>query len=287
MIVILADPPPVEPTDKIERDRYGRPLIRTAGNGKPIPYTRASSLGRALTDSYTLTLWKQRQTALGLAKRADLLTMVSAKHDDRAALNELCERAMIAVESDAAATMGTALHALTEIVDRGEQLGEHVPAAALERLRTYWRTIRAGQLVPLECETFIVCDELRTAGTFDRLYRTPGGPVIVGDLKTGMSLLNDRGQMWQSSAIEIAVQLAVYANGQRYDPATGERSSLHPDLDPTRGVVVHLPALSGPCRLIQMDLVMGMVLARFARDVLQARKTRQLAQTKLTYPKDT
>ena len=274
MTILRADP-----TVKIiERDRWGRPLIIPPEGGKPVPYTRPSSLGRVLTDDTTLTRWKQRQTALGLAKRPDLLTMVAARHDDRAALNELCEQAMQAVGSDAGATMGTALHELTEQLDLGHIPGEHTPPAALERLRLYWRALRVGALQPVEVELFVVCDQLKVAGTLDRLYQWQNRTVI-GDLKTGMSLMDDQGRMWPNTAMEIAVQLACYANSSRYDPATGTRQPQHTHPARATGLVVHLPSLSGPARIIRMDLDMGMVLARLARDVLDARKTRDLTST--------
>lgn len=277
----LTTPTGAPPVAAVPRDRWGRPMIIPVGGGKPVAYTRASSLGKALTDSSTLTRWKQRQTALGLAKRADLLTAVAAAHDDKSALDTLCEDAMQAVGSNAAATMGTALHSLTELVDTGGTLPEHTPPAARARIGNYLATMRGARLVTEEAELFVVCDELNVAGTFDRLYRTPAGPTLIGDLKTG-GLVDDKGRMYQSNSLEYAVQLAIYAHGQRYDPATGERTPLHPDLDDTRGIVVHLPATGERCTLFELDLATGWALARLAREVLDARRTVRLATARYT-----
>jgi hypothetical protein len=269
------------PLAEVPRDRYGRPLITPIGGGEPVAYTRASKLGSALSDQFNLTKWKKRMVALGMARRPDLLTAVAANHDNKTKLDELCEQAMEAAGATEARNMGTAIHQLTEIVDLGGPLPEPTPPAAVERVQLYQATIARAQLTPVLVETFIVNDELQVAGTFDRLMRTPAGPTLIADLKTGMSLINGNGRLWPDSAIEMCVQLAVYASGKRYDPATGQRSPLDEDLDPTRGIIIALPALGGPCRLVQLDLVKGSQLAGIAAHVLQTRKTRQLDQTRL------
>ena len=106
--------------DTIPRDRWGRPLIDPIGPGKPVPYTRVSTLAKALDDKTALTQWKCRQTAIGLATRADLITKTKAVGDDRRALNEVVDEALAAAASDRAANVGTALHAFTERIDQGE-----------------------------------------------------------------------------------------------------------------------------------------------------------------------
>ena len=64
--------------DKIPRDRYGRPIIPPAAGGKPKPYTRVTTLAETLDDRWTLERWKQRQVAIGLMLRRDLLNKVAA-----------------------------------------------------------------------------------------------------------------------------------------------------------------------------------------------------------------
>src|SRR5690606_1008152 len=69
----------------VQRDRWGRPLIVPPGGGDPVAYTRVSTLAKALDDTSNLMAWKQRVTAVGLARRQDLRTRLAgiiASHPD-------------------------------------------------------------------------------------------------------------------------------------------------------------------------------------------------------------
>src|SRR5689334_3084695 len=86
----------------IPRDRWGRPLIIPPEGGQPVPYTRVSTMAKALDDQSGLMLWKQRKTAVGLLRRPDLLTRIAgavANGDDdtdwptKRALNDICREA--------------------------------------------------------------------------------------------------------------------------------------------------------------------------------------------------
>ena len=55
---------------EIPRDRWGRPLITPVDGGDPMPYTRVSTLAKALDDKTALTDWKCRQVAIGPLRRA-------------------------------------------------------------------------------------------------------------------------------------------------------------------------------------------------------------------------
>ena len=72
----------------------------------------------------------------------------------------------------------------------------------------------------LDVETFVVSDDVRAAGTFDRLVRCPDGRVRVADLKSGKSEAD--------YPLATATQLATYANGKRYDPETVLRADPPP-----------------------------------------------------------
>jgi hypothetical protein len=153
------------------------------------------------------------------------------------------------------ASSGTGFHSLTEAIDRGlEPL--FVPEADQPRLAAY--RLATAPYEMLDVETFVVCDPVRAAGTFDRLMRLPDGRVVVGDLKSGKSEAD--------YPLATAVQLSVYANGKRYDPETGERTDLHPDLDTSVGLLIHLPATGG-CRVITLDLEKGWQTALLAHEV--------------------
>ena len=181
------------PPAEVQRDRYGRPLIQPLDGGKPEPYTRVSTLAKALDDLSQLMAWKQRKTAEGLVRRPDLLTRVAgalANGDPdtdwptKRALNDVCGEAMEAAGSSKGSSAGTGFHSLTEAIDRGEE-PLFVPAADQARLDAYREATRG--YTALDAEVFVVCDELKAAGSFDRLWLCPDGQVRVGDLKTGKS----------------------------------------------------------------------------------------------------
>jgi len=246
---------------EIPRDRWKRPLIIPPNGGELVPYTRVSTLAKVLDDQTALMAWKQRKTAEGLVRRPDLLTRIAgalANGDPdtdwptKRALNDVCSEATEAAGASKGSSAGTGFHALTEAVDRGAE-PLFIPAADAERLNAY----RAATMdyTALDSEAFVVCDELRAAGTFDRLWFCPDGKVRVGDLKTGKSEAD--------YPLATATQLAIYAHGKRYNPETGERRVLDEHLDLTTGLLIHMPA-SGGCRVIPLDLERGWAAAQAA-----------------------
>ena len=246
---------------EIARDQHGRPLIQQT-SGAIIPYTRASSLGKALDDETGLTRWKQRLTAIGLASRSDLVLAVNAHRADKDKIDDLVEQAMRAAQSDAAAITGTALHDLCDQYDHGRS--PYVPSEYQPDVRAYLDA--SVRLEVVVAERFAVCDELRVGGTPDRVYRlraplvvdrvelVSAGELIIGDIKTGASL--------RFGHLSYSVQLAVYARSQRYDISAGlmapwgRRGETVPvgtrhdwvpgeKVNTSWGVIVHLPAGGG------------------------------------------
>ena len=228
----------------IPRDRYGRPLITPTDGGKPQPYTRASGIGKVLDDPWGLMAWKQRVTALGVVQNADIAAGIAAcDPDDKRTLDELCEKALERGGGTARRDLGTALHKLTENHDLGLDVQVADPTLAAD-LEAYRATIAGVEI--LDVETFVVTDKWKVAGTFDRLIRHPDLGVVVADIKTGSSLAYSWGTH--------AMQLCAYAHGERYDPATYQRSELHPALRLDVGVIIHLPAGDGECSLHRVEL---------------------------------
>jgi hypothetical protein len=185
--------------------------------------------------------WKARKTAEGLVRRPDLLTLVSgaiANGDPdtdwptKKALNAAVEQAMEAAGSSKGATAGTGFHSLTEAIDRGNE-PLFVSDADRVRLDAYRAATASIEWLDIEC--FVVNDQVRAAGTFDRLGRLPDGRVVVADLKSGKSEAD--------YPFATTVQIATYANGHRYDPETGARSPLHADLDASRRTADPPPAV--------------------------------------------
>jgi hypothetical protein len=244
---------------EIARDRYGRPLVIPPGGGRLIPYTRCTTFVGCLEDTSNLTKWKQRMTAIGLTLRPDLALAVAAHRADKSKLNKIVEEAMEAAASTAAATTGTALHSMTEEIDRGVPVDAiPVPADYVADLQAY--EFATAPLTPLHIEQFTVHDGLQVAGTPDRVVEHKGSRYIA-DVKTGSI-------EWGMG--KIAMQLAVYANSAMYDVATGERTPL--DVDTSRALVIHLPAGQGRCDLVWMDIAEGWRAVQVAAEV---RKHRQ------------
>lgn len=279
MPLVSAAAPSVRPeTDdrpRLERDRYGRPLIAPPDGGDPLPYTRASSLGKALDDETGLIKWKQRMTAIGVAARRDLILAVNAHRDDKSMMGELVEKAMDAAESGAAATSGTALHELMDAYDKGRT--PYMPEEYRADVAAYREA--TADLEFVRSETFVVDDELRVAGTYDNLFRTkwdltapdgstvPAGTLLIADKKTGAEI--------KFGHTAWAVQLATYAHGVRYDIETGTRLDPEP-ISRDWGLVIHVPVMSGKATVYWINLQVGRELGHLSVRVREARKTKTM-----------
>ena len=145
------------------------------------------------TDTYNLEQWKLRQVAEGLAIRDDLVLSVKAmgrldpllgwSKADKTKLNGLTRDAMNAAKQADGARKGTALHDLTERLDRGEDIESVVrglPAGPATILRAYDFLRKANGWRTVEIERTVVCDELEVAGTFDRIELIPGLAALLG-----------------------------------------------------------------------------------------------------------
>jgi hypothetical protein len=251
------------------RDRWSRPVI----DGRS--YTRVSTLAKTLDDTRALLDWNARVTAVGLAKSEDLIAAVATTDpDDKKALNKIVEQAKERAASTAKATIGTATHAATEMIDRGEDLNG-LPAAVKADAYAYREVCASHGLQPLAAELFVVCDEVNAAGSFDRLFQGPSR-VLIGDLKTSA---NPDTAKW--AGLAWAIQLATYAHAKPWIPGRGivEWADLGlPTPDTERGVVIHVMQGTGEARLHSIDLAAGWVAARLADEVLAMRKLKNVSQ---------
>lgn len=192
-----------EVPETIKRDRWDRPLIKLRDGAGEKAYTRASTLGKAIEDTYHLDLWKQRCVAFGMSRRPDLVATAASietnEGKDRGPLQEVCAKAHEAAKGDAGANIGTALHKLSERKDKGEDLSWLPPV--IGEAMDYYAELMSYVRV-LATEVFVVCDELEAAGSFDRVVELlvdlefnmdgqttviPRGTVLVVDLK-GLAL---------------------------------------------------------------------------------------------------
>jgi hypothetical protein len=116
-------------------------------------------------------------------------------------------------------------------------------------------------------ETLTVLDSHKIAGTPDRISTLPTGQRVIFDLKTG-SIDYGIGK--------IAMQLAVYAHSAIYNVDTFERTAHN--ADKTIGIIAHLPAGSGKCELVEVDLVAGWEAVQLAKEVREWRSRKGLSK---------
>lgn len=208
---------PITDPHRPPRDYHDRPLVLLPDGSKRAPYGRPSGAGGALEDTSGLTLWKSRLAAYGAVTTfpelaAELSRMESL--DDPAAkkrANEITSIFQEAAGMSLKAEMGTIIHALTEAEDRGEDLG-YLPEKTRSLMEKYRELIarleRDHGYRVLSTETFGVNDELKLAGTSDRISEYEG-EVIVVDNKSSGSLDFGVGK--------FAMQMLAYAGMVRYD----------------------------------------------------------------------
>lgn len=230
--------------DPIPRDQYGRPLIKQA-KGRDLPYTRCSTAAKALSDTGGLTKWKQRQQMIGTVMMPSLLQGVDIR--DNASLDQAIENAYEVAGANESAKIGTTIHSLTEWVDNGIDFDPADYGDFAFFVEEYRRLTEKVEMLAME--QFVVNDELKVAGTFDRLVRLHDGRVVIGDIKTGKSAAD--------SPHEAAVQMAIYGRSMHYDPETGERSPIvSPEgepIDTSRSLLIHLPSNRTQAGLYLLD----------------------------------
>jgi PD-(D/E)XK nuclease superfamily len=250
---------------EIPRDRFGRPMIMPAGRGtKRQAYRRTTTFVGCLDDMNGLMKWKARQVAYGMGQRKDLvLAAAAADPADKKLLAEIAEKATEHAMSSAGATTGTALHSLTERLDRGQTLG-HVPDPYPADLDAYRKATEGIEWLGIEC--FRVHDDWKIAGTADRVGRNAKGRVQIYDIKTGSI----------DYPHKMAMQLAMYARMTPYDIGTDKRGAPEPGLDLNTGIIIHLPAGTGRCDLYEINLNEGWSACLLARKVWDWRGTKDL-----------
>jgi hypothetical protein len=287
--------PPVEEEDPVPRDHLKRPLLFVPGTDKPQGHTRVTTFVGAIEDQEGITRWKGQRivegfgndmyrgtedTGLveGAAQHVDEYHQAFAEADRKLAedevtlaeyrelvdaaeatlkkaLDEIREEAFVLGGGEKKADAGTRLHALTELVDRGEDLPDDVTASELADLDAYKRECDRVGLKFKHIELFVANAEHKTAGTLDRLalYKPEGAQrakTVVADIKTGKIEYPGK----------IAGQIAEYAGSEIVDLETirdpeSKRAKLGAVQD--IGLVIHLPAGRGECTIYEIDLAFG------------------------------
>jgi hypothetical protein len=298
------------PEDRLTRDRWGRPEINPPDGGPKVGYRRASSFGSPLESDYNLQLWGKRQVARGISRTDHLAIAVTRAESrlmdaDEAAmnatspvakkrawkeakaakqeLNDLCEAAMKAVGSDAAAEIGTALHHICERIDLGLDPG-HIPSVLVNDVRAYCVLTRP-RFRMVSVERFVVQDDLQVGGTLDRAAELlvpmtptddrgnpigeeiPAGTVLIDDIKTAQEM--------DFAGAKFGVQNYCYASGTPYNTETGQREEwghAAPSLE--WALITHLPSKQGKAALYWVNLTTAREAAEEACTVYEWRNRR-------------
>ena len=260
------------------RDGKGRYLVRSVDGSKLDSYTRATTVAETNSDRWNLELWAKRHVVSGLTIDRALVAEATGLEvkADRDKLNSIAERAMTASRAHERADAGTRMHLLAELSDAGQPLPADVTDIELDDIDAYTRALReAGCELVLEMsEVVVIHDDLKIAGTLDRIVRRPDGRLQVLDLKTGDSV--------EYAIREIAVQMAIYAYATNiYCWEDETRLPMPSDLDTTEALIAWCPLGQAKCEIIAVDLMAGW---RGVELALQVRKWRSqkmahLAQT--------
>lgn len=265
-----------ESEQKIPRDRWDRPLIWLPDGSKRVPYARASSYGGQIEDKSALVKWQMRQVLRGVAIDRTIADRVPAVALDRAnqtgafskqdkdTMNALVEQAQEAAGSNDKSGLGTAIHAATEYVDRGESLDGLSPLL-VDRANAYYKATREAGIKPLTIEQFGVEDENQVAGTWDRTIAAAwfGGRNRIGDVKTSGSM--------DFAGIGFMVQLAEYAHMCAYE-LDGTRTP-HENIDLDTGVIIHVDRnMGGHVEIFEIDIAAGWQFANLARQIIVSRR---------------
>lgn len=234
---------------------YAEPLFNGNGQyrlpdpvtGKLTSYTRATTVAKALEDTYMLEAWKRRHVLMGMSLRPDLgdqLDTLIRKHhrgetdldDLRDPLNRMAEDAMQTAGTSAYAEFGTAVHAWTEVVDLRVCLLSDVPDIFRSHVHKHLYLLCQNGLTvdPVGVERRILNTKCGIAGTLDRIFWGPDGVRLLGDVKTSKSL--------DYSWLSFSIQLAIYQSADFMLSLDGTRWEPMPELDASRALVVHLPS---------------------------------------------
>lgn len=248
---------------EIPRNRWGQPMVMPVKGNKRVGYQRVTTFVGCLEDKNGLMRWKARQVAYGMGQRRDLvLAAAAADPADKTDLGKIADKAEEAALSSAGATIGTAVHSLTERIDRGKPLGP-VPHEAEADIEAYQKATAAIEFTGIEA--FRVHDDWQVAGTADRIGILHGRPMIF-DIKTGSI----------DYPHKMAMQLAMYARSLPYDIPTDKRGTDATPIDLNTGVIIHLPAGQGICNLYEIDIARGWGACLLARKVWAWRAIKDL-----------
>lgn len=256
---------------KVKIGHAGRYVLPDPITGKEKHWTRVSTIANVLRESFHLDKWQLRMVAKGMGIRPDLVALAANLDvkEDRDALQDIADKAHEAAGGNIGANMGTALHAYAERVDRGEDLSkEGMHGNTRKALDRYRKTIAEYglEIDPNLMERVVLNYEYGIVGRLDRIVNDPllWNLPRIGDLKTGSTM--------DFGGLEIAMQLALYANADyMWNEETGEWEDF-PKIDREMAIVMHLPSKGEICEIYDVGIDDGWKCVRLAMNVRKARK---------------
>lgn len=286
----------------VRRGPWGKPWVSTDGLpldwgpddilDKPLNgvlYDRPSDMCGYLDSKENLSPYHQCQAVLGVVTENppsliwQFRALASAHVDPWKAakgdIKDLLRQARMLGGEESKSGIGTSIHSFCHLRDIGADVVYPVPT--LEP----WLDCYQEAMEPFEVlmdERFVACDELCTAGNFDRLLRTkrdlrdiPAGTVLIGDIKSGAHEAN--------FALKPTVQTAIYAHSDLYDQETGKREPI--GCSWSKAVLIHVPFHAGGnprCDIYPLDIEYGWTLAKMAAQIPAARKTKLGKRSRLS-----
>ncbi len=230
-----------------------------------------TAVAKLVADSFALDQWRKRQIAIGMMLDPRLAERVAVDPDNREAVDQICEEAMMLAGAHHAANRGTQRHRASELVDTGGTLlteQQRADAQAWRRTMEHHRI----EIDPDFVEGFVAWPDYVVTGRFDRIVRYRGRHAIL-DLKSGENAV----KYPQSTA----AQLALYARAPLISASVstaGDKSTVTDwqeppaDLDLDTGYVVLLGDEMEIGELWRLNLVEGWKAAQLALDLVQWRK---------------
>jgi hypothetical protein len=275
-------------------DRWKRYRLPDPETGTPTGYTRATTFAKSISDTYALSQWGLRKVVEGLVEADDLYAAACAlDFSDKEAVNRVANQAKEKAGAKTGANLGTAIHAFTEAVDRGEN--PRIPPKFRGHVAAWTTLLEKYNLEVIEIEKRVLHTGWSVAGTLDRIVRftkdttlTVGkgksarthtfaaGNTMILDLKTGRDL--------EYGWMEIAVQLDVYADAswifdQEAPTEPWEWRPMYPEMNRDVALVIHIPAQEAEARasLYLIDIAFGRETGALCEQVRNARKRKNVA----------
>lgn len=257
----------------VPRDRYGRYLLPDE-SGEDTGWTRATTFAATLAEAHGLRIYEQRQVALGMGRRPDLVTLAStiAGPEDKKALGAIVDSAHEAAGTQAKANRGTAVHKAIQVVEQAADRDAAIAATPAE-LRGdvigYFAEITRYrlQVIPHLVERVVIVPEYQVAGTPDNYVLCPDGKIRVLDKKTGNL---------DYASIEFAVQLALYANAKALRNYGTNSYEPLPEVATDYAIIAHVVPGTGRTELKRVNIAWGWAWARTCAETMDIRKTKNV-----------